>query len=224
LAVRNSVEYPPDAEQFGAAPAFPAQMATGPCHPDGRLAQAYLGEQSVSAQSTAPSRSSSLPFWQFSTRVVHVPATHACVAEQGLLQPLQWALSVLGFTQVLPQAMKGGVQASWQVPPEQTWALVRQLVVQLPQCVSSVVVSTQRVPHRLWVPQSMTQVLPSQTLPGAHGVLQRLQWFSSVVVSTQILVVLPVGVHSARPPAQPGAQSPLEHTSPGAHVVVQSPQ
>jgi hypothetical protein len=180
--------------------------------------------QSVSAQSTLPSRSSSLPFWQFSTSVVHVPETHACEAAQGLPQPLQFLSSVSGLMHVVPQGTNGAVQFGLHVLPEHTWPIAVQLVVQLPQCKSSVVVSTQRVPHRVWVPQSTTHWLPSQMVPGAQGVLHRLQWFSSVVVSTQILVVLPVGVHSARPPAQPAAQAPAEHTSPGAHVVVQSPQ
>jgi hypothetical protein len=110
----------------------PDQSATGPVQPSGVVAQVNA-EQFGSAQSTRLSSSSSTPFWQFSTRVWHVPFTQFCPtlhARPG--QPPQWASSVCVFTQMLLQLTVGDVQFVLHVPLEQSWP-PWHTVVQLPQ-------------------------------------------------------------------------------------------
>jgi hypothetical protein len=70
------------------------------------------------------------------------------------------------FTQP-PQSTNGVVQFARHVLPEH-FCVDAHWFAQLPQWFTSVVVSKQTVPHRVWLPQSITQVPLSQSCPAAH--------------------------------------------------------
>jgi hypothetical protein len=76
--------------QAGALPAVPDQTAIGPVHPAGVVAHVYPAVQSGSRQSTRPSSSSSVPFWQLSTSLVHTEDVQAYPTAHALPHPLQF--------------------------------------------------------------------------------------------------------------------------------------
>ena len=161
---------------------------------------------------------------------MHVPPTQPVEPVHGLPQPPQFALSPLRFTHVLLQATNGVAQLVLHVPPEQTWPDSVQFVEQFPQCVSSLVVSTQVVPQRVSVPQSTRHWPPWQVFgcPGGcgltQGVLHPPQLLSSRDVSTHTALVDPVGVHGVSPGSHGAPHLPDAHTWEPLQAVVHLPQ
>jgi hypothetical protein len=102
-----------------------------------------------------------------------------------------------------------------QVPPEQVLP-GPQLVPQAPQFDTSVCVSTQEPPHRVW-PEAHAQVPPVQDRGASQGVSHAPQCTALVRKSAH------AAPHCVRSP-QPAEQVPFRQTSPLPQTVAQSPQ
>jgi hypothetical protein len=109
---------------------------------------------------------------------------------QTLPQVPQLFRSVLVSTHALPQRMNGAVHWKSQVPPLHTdLPLVgaEQTTPHLPQLEVALEVSTHEPLQLVSVPQSVPQLLPLQTFPGSHLVVQSPQCSESELKSTQAL-------------------------------------
>jgi hypothetical protein len=114
-------------------------------------------------------------------------------AGQAWPQLPQLRLLVITFTQALLQFIRPAAQVVPQRDWLQTWPPV-QMLVQVPQCMGSELVSTQLDPHRASEPEQV-HALSVQVWPVVHFVPQPPQLSLSDVVSTHIWP------HSMRPTA-----------------------